>query len=142
MKFFKGTDCMSVPNLEMKIFSLTLFLLRTVLEVSLNSTRCQTLTSLSLVWKWPRAVYSSITLTQVVSTATVQCRCRTVGSSDKGSRISKQKPDVGNYPGAELRPILFSTVISISFRSLLMTRKKTHPLVFSSSSLPSSSHLT
>lgn len=48
---------------------------------------------------------------------------------------------MGNYPEAELRPIMFSTVIYISFHSLLITRKKSYTLFFSSMSLPSSSDL-
>lgn len=40
-----------------------------------------------------------------------------MGSFDKGSRIFKQKPDMGNYPEAELRPVRFNTVIYLSFHS-------------------------
>lgn len=39
---------------------------------SLTVLDARLLTCLSLVWKWPSAVYSCITLAQVVSIATVQ----------------------------------------------------------------------
>lgn len=49
---------------------------------------------------------------------------------------------MGNYPEAEPRAIIFSTAIRISFHCLLITRKKTNLLLlFSSISLPSSSHV-
>lgn len=114
---------MWIPNLGRKISTLTLFSLRVLLEVSHNR-HARLLTCLSLVWKWPSAVYSCITFS--TSGFYSYCPVPDVEQWEALIRgvIFKQKPDMGNYPEAELRSIIFSTIIYFSFHSLLIIRRK------------------
>lgn len=68
---------MQIQNTWIKIFTFTVFPLRVTTDLMVLDTRL--LTCLSLVWKWPNAVYSCVASAQVVSMATVQYQMQNSG---------------------------------------------------------------